>query len=144
MVLVETFGDDEVFLHCHGEELSLWQNFLLLIWSIAIFCVKAAQFIQSFIHTWLVQSLKHPSSSLTPTKNSTQPTQVTLNQGFKFAPPNLKVFCCLFFRTMVIDHIIPKLSKIPLILWHLQWMNKSWCVVVGKNVAWNALKIKNS
>ncbi len=27
-------------------------------------------------------------------------------------------------------------------LWHLCQINKSWCAVVGKNVAWNALKLE--
>jgi hypothetical protein len=120
MVLVETFGDDEVFFHCHGEELNLWQNFLLLIWSIANFCVKVAQFVQSFTHTWLVHSLKHPFLSLAPTKNSTQPTQVTLNHSLKLPPQSQSLLLLLPPYYMVIDKIIPKLPKIPSVLWHLR------------------------
>lgn len=75
MVLVETFGDDEVFFYYHGGEFNLWQNFFLLILFVATFCVKVAELVQSFVHTWSVHSLKHPSSSLTPIENSIQPTK---------------------------------------------------------------------
>ncbi len=108
----ETFGNGEVFFHCHGEEFNFWQSFLLFIWSIAIFCVKVAQFVQSFTHAWLVHSLKHPSSNLAPTKNSTQPTQVTLNHSFKLPPQSQSLLLPFFLDYMVVDHIIPKLPKI--------------------------------
>jgi hypothetical protein len=29
-----------LFVYCQGENMDLWQNFFLLVWSIATFCVK--------------------------------------------------------------------------------------------------------
>jgi hypothetical protein len=47
MVLGCLVKDDEMFFDYWGENMDLWQNFLLLMWSIATFCVKLAQFVET-------------------------------------------------------------------------------------------------
>jgi hypothetical protein len=46
MVLGCLAQDDEMFFDYWGENMDLWQNFLLLVRSIDTFCVKLGQFVQ--------------------------------------------------------------------------------------------------
>jgi hypothetical protein len=47
MVLGCLVEDDEMFFDYWGEKKDLWQMFLLLVASIATFCVKLGQFVQT-------------------------------------------------------------------------------------------------
>jgi hypothetical protein len=47
MVLGCLAKDDEIFFDYWGENMDLWQNFLLLVRSIDTFCVKLGQFVQT-------------------------------------------------------------------------------------------------
>lgn len=66
------------FFDYHNEDFNLWQNFLLLVWSIAICSIKVAQ--QILVATWLAHSFNHPSS-IPPTMIATKPIQVTLHHS---------------------------------------------------------------
>jgi hypothetical protein len=41
----------------------------------------------------------------------------------------------------VIEHILPKLSLDPSMMWHLCWVNHVWHRVVGESLDWHALNI---
>jgi hypothetical protein len=47
MVLGCLAKDDDIFFDYWGENMDLWQNFLLLVRSIDTFCVKLGQFVQT-------------------------------------------------------------------------------------------------
>jgi hypothetical protein len=68
------------FFYHRNEKFSLWQNFLLLVWSIATCSIKVAQLVQILVATWLAHSFNHPSS-IPPTKIATQPIQVALHHS---------------------------------------------------------------
>jgi hypothetical protein len=56
--------------------------FLLLVWSIAAFCVKVGQFVQNLEVTWLTHFLKHPT--LIPfAKIVAQPTQLFMHHNLE-------------------------------------------------------------
>jgi hypothetical protein len=59
MGLIENSSEEEIFFDCHGEKLSLWQSFLLLMQPIVTCCVKVAQLVQSLATTILTYSFNH-------------------------------------------------------------------------------------
>jgi hypothetical protein len=68
------------FFDYRNEDFSLWQNFLLLVWSIAICSIKVAQIVQILVASWLAHSFNH-LSSIPPTMIATQPIQVALHHS---------------------------------------------------------------
>jgi hypothetical protein len=55
------------FFNSHNEEFNLWQNFLLLVWSIATCYVKVAELVQILVATWLAHSLNPSYKNCHPT-----------------------------------------------------------------------------
>jgi hypothetical protein len=94
--MVNNSNEDLVFFDCRGEELSLCQLFLLLVWSIATCCIKVAQLVQSLVVTWFTHS-KNQASPIPQVEVVAKPNQfpcaLTLNWQL-----NLKIACCLFSR----------------------------------------------
>lgn len=59
MVLTRSAREDEdVVYNCKMNHLSLWQAFLLLLWSFSMFCYKICESFQTLISAWLAQSLR--------------------------------------------------------------------------------------
>jgi hypothetical protein len=102
--LVELVEDDEVFFYCQGENKDLWQNFLLLMWSIVTFCMKVGRFVQNLVTTWLAHSFKHPTS-ISFTKNVAQPPQLLVCHNLALL---IKFQCCLLpllTYALILSHI---------------------------------------
>jgi hypothetical protein len=132
--LVELVEDDEVFFYCQGE------NFLLIMWSIATFCMKVGWFVQNLTTMWLAHSFKH-LTLISFTKNVTQPPQLLVCHNLALP---IKFQCCLLpllTNSLILSHIFTCLPMTLSKLWHFCWVNKSWFKVVRKSVAWNALEL---
>ncbi len=118
----------------------LWQSFLLLMWSIATFCMKVGRFVLNLVATWLAHSFKHPTS-ISFTKNVTQPPQLLVFHNLALP---IKFQCCLvpfLTNALILSHIFTCFPMTLSKLWCFYWVNKSWFKVVSKSVAWNALEI---
>jgi hypothetical protein len=55
------------FFDSHNEEFNLWQNFLLLVSSIATCYVKVVQLVQILVATWLAHSFNPSYKNCHPT-----------------------------------------------------------------------------
>jgi cytochrome c oxidase subunit IV len=95
LVLVDISWEDEIFFDYFGDqEFSLWQKKLLLVWSIAICCVKVAQFVHTLASTWLAYFLNH-HLLIPPLEIGAQPTQMPIRCNQK-TPIEFCGVCCFF------------------------------------------------
>jgi hypothetical protein len=53
----------------------------------------------------------------------------------------LFLFYCHFLDFIVMQHIFTWLPLMPSMPWHFHWMNKTWVIVIVKNLPWNALEL---
>jgi len=74
--------DEDVFYNCKMNHLSLWQAFLLLLWSFSMFFYKICESLQTLMSAWLTQSFKQFDLEL--------PIVVELNQVPFEASPRLE------------------------------------------------------
>jgi hypothetical protein len=134
-----------VFYDCLNQRITLWQGFLLMFWSCAIFCCKFCEILQTLILTWLAQSLKTIKGQLLRKPNFDKPsTPKPIDHNFKFLCDCHHYLLPPFMKAFIIEHIFTHLLIDLSMMWCFHQINQTWYKVVGDTMSWITFEIVKS